>query len=294
MSGIKKNYEARQLLRNIYKKRPAWSHKGDFGTVLVIGGSNRLTGSPIFNAMAALRSGADLVYLIGNKRAMNVASQYMPDLIAEPLDGEFIPSSVSPALRRAETVDSVIIGGSLARSAQTYQAICTFIARCTRPMVIDAEAIRAIGQKIPTLKSKKIVLTPHADEFYALTGVRVRPELTHRKEKVLYAAKKYNVIILLKGAIDVISDGIHTFTNHTGTPYMTKGGFGDTLAGICGTLLARGADPLKAACAAAYINGKAGEYASKKFGEGTLASDIFKEIPRVIQASSGQRGAPMV
>ncbi len=232
--------------------------------------------------MAALRSGADLAYLIGHKRAMDVAAQYSPDLITEPLDGEFASSFLPQAFKYASRADAVVIGGSLARSAQTYHAIRDFVSQCKLPIVIDAEAIRAIGQKTISLKSRKVIFTPHADEFYALTGVRVKPNLGDRKEKVFSVAKKFNVVILLKGAVDVISDGSRVALNRTGVAYMTKGGFGDILAGICGALLARGIDPFDAACAATYINGKAGEYASKKHGEGTLASDMFEEIPKVI------------
>ncbi|MBI4272679.1 NAD(P)H-hydrate dehydratase [Candidatus Uhrbacteria bacterium] len=280
-SGYEKKVRGNVLLRRIYRTRSSWSHKGNFGTVLIIGGSARLTGSPTFNAMAALRAGADLAYLIGHPRAMDVASQYAPDLITEPLKSEFIFSSVPHALRRAKGVDAVIIGGSLARTPQTYQAIRNFLSRCVCPMSIDAEAIRALGKNQKILSNKSAILTPHADEFYALTGERVLPTVGDRKEKVQRWAKKLGTVILLKGSVDVVSDGTRTHLNRTGTAYMTKGGFGDTLAGICGAILARGIDPFNAACAAAYINGKAGEYASKKYGEGTLASDIFKEIPKV-------------
>jgi NAD(P)H-hydrate epimerase len=95
-------------------------------------------------------------------------------------------------------------------------------------------------------------------------------------------AKELGTTILLKGNTDLISDGEQTYLNKTGTPYMTKGGTGDTLAGICGALLARKVEPFEAACCAAYINGNAGKVAGMKFGEGLLASDLLEEIPKVI------------
>jgi NAD(P)H-hydrate epimerase len=95
-------------------------------------------------------------------------------------------------------------------------------------------------------------------------------------------AEKLKTTILLKMHVDIIADAKRTAINRTGDPRMTVGGTGDTLAGILGALLARGCDPFIAACAAAFINGVAGELAAKKFGEGMLASDMLQEIPKVI------------
>jgi NAD(P)H-hydrate repair Nnr-like enzyme with NAD(P)H-hydrate dehydratase domain len=91
--------------------------------------------------------------------------------------------------------------------------------------------------------------------------------------------------ILLKGHVDVISDGHATALNKTGDPCLTKGGTGDTLAGMCGALLAMGLDPFAAACSAAYINGLAGELASREFGQGMLASDLVSCIPKALKSA---------
>jgi len=269
-------------LTTIYPRRPAWSHKGDFGAVLVIGGSANHTGSPIFNASAALRAGADLAYLVGPKRAMDVAACSMPDFITHPLDGELSVRHVSYVLKLSRKATACIIGGGLARTPATYRAIREIIRKISAPMVIDAEAIRAVGQNPSCLNGKIAILTPHADEFFALTGVHVTQSIRAREKEVRTAAKRFSTVILLKGNTDIISDGSKCIRNKTGTPYMTKGGCGDTLAGICGAIVARGIDPLHAAQAAAYINGRAGERAAKKYGEGMLASDLLLEISSVI------------
>ncbi|MBI4250117.1 NAD(P)H-hydrate dehydratase [Candidatus Uhrbacteria bacterium] len=269
-------------LTTIYSRRSAWSHKGDFGAVLVIGGSSNHTGSPIFNAGAALRAGTDLTYLVGPKRAMDVAACSMPDFITHPLDGELSARHVSYVLKLSRKATACIIGGGLARTSETYRTIREILSKISVPLVIDAEAIRAVGQNATCVKGKIAILTPHADEFFALTDVRVTQSVRVREQEVRNAAKRFCTIILLKGNTDIISDGSKCIRNKTGTPYMTKGGCGDTLAGICGALLARGIDPLRAACAAAYINGRAGEKAAKKYGEGMLASDLLHEIANVI------------
>lgn len=270
-------------LRRIYKKRDKWSHKGDFGKVLVVSGSKIYSGSPVFNAVAALRGGADLALIIGHKRAMDIAASYLPDIITYPLEFDLNLYHVAEIIKLAEGFDSIIIGCGLARSEDTHKAIREIIRKINLPMVIDAEAIRAVAEEKDILKGKEIVITPHMEEFRILTGETFKPEIKDRIKKVKDRSIKLGAVILLKGSADVISDGKKAILNKTGTPFMTKGGFGDTLSGICGALLARGVKPLKAAEAAAYINGKAGELASKCYGESVLASDIFEFIPKVIK-----------
>jgi len=270
-------------LKHIYKKRSNWSHKGDFGKVLIIAGSGQYSGSPIFNAVATLKSGADLVMVAGHKRAMGVAANYLPDIITHSLEDELNSNHAAEILALSKKFDSLVIGCGLDRSAETYQAIGEIIRGVELPIVIDAEAIRAVAENREILKNKKAVLTPHSEEFGVLTGEEVKPEINDRKKKVKKWARELGAVILLKGYVDVISDGGKIALNKTGSPFMTKGGFGDTLSGICGALLARGVKPFEAAQAAAYINGKAGELATKKYGESVLASDIFEFLPEAIK-----------
>ncbi|MBU4331810.1 NAD(P)H-hydrate dehydratase [Patescibacteria group bacterium] len=269
-------------LKKYYPKRDLWSHKGQFGYVLIVAGSERYSGSPIFNGTAALRSGADLITLVGPKRAMDIAASFLPDIITYPLDGELELKHVPKILDLAKNFQSLIIGCGLNRSKQTYLAIREIIKSIDLPMVIDAEAIRAMAEQKEIVKNKKVIITPHSEEFRILTGEKVKPEIGDRKEKVKKWADKLKTVVLLKGCIDVISDGEKVVLNKTGSSFMTKGGFGDTLTGICGALLARKVEPFEAAQVAAHINGCAGELACKKYGEGVLASDIFEFIPSVI------------
>ena len=269
--------------KSIYFKRHPWSHKGQFGYLLIVAGSERFTGSPIFNAMAALRSGVDLITVCGPKRAMDIAASFAPDIITYPLAEELVPGQVKQILNLAKNFQALVIGCGLARNKITYQAIRLLIKKNNLPMVIDAEAIRAVAEDKKVLKNKKVILTPQAEEFRILTGESVKPEVNDRRAKVKKWAAKLKAVILLKGQIDIISDGKRVVLNKTGSVYMTKGGFGDTLSGICGALLAQGVTPLLAAQAAAYINGRAGELAAEEYGAGVLASDIFNYLPEVIK-----------
>ena len=272
-----------KILKKIYKKRDVWSHKGQFGKLVVIAGSKRHTGSPCFVGLAAYRAGCDLVYIAAPERSADIAANFSPNLITEPLEGDKLTKNhIEKIISLIEEVraTSVAIGPGLWREKETLDAIVELIGKINLPMVIDADAVRAVATKKGVLK-ENCVLTPHADEFGELTGIRVK-NLEERKRFVKEFAKKLNVVILLKGHIDVVSNGNKIFLNKTGSPFMTKGGCGDTLTGICGALLARGIDTFNSACAAAYINGKAGELASKKYKEGLLATDLIENIPKVI------------
>ncbi|MDI6807277.1 MAG: NAD(P)H-hydrate dehydratase [Candidatus Aenigmarchaeota archaeon] len=274
------------ILKEVYKPRPEWSHKGMFGRLACVVGSERLTGSPIFVGMAAYRAGCDLVFLIGPRRAMDVAANYSPVLITQPLEGKRLErrhvKNVISFIKEVSAT-AMVIGPSLWRAPPTRRAIIEIIKKVDLPMVIDADAIRAISAAKKILTKKKAIVTPHSDEFYALTGIKPSLHPEKRIKIVEEQAKLLKTVILLKGRVDVISDGSRTALNKTGVPALTVGGVGDTLAGVCGALLAKNIDVFTAACAAAYINGLAGEFAAKEFGVGLLPTDLIEKIPEVIK-----------
>ncbi|MBI1978573.1 MAG: NAD(P)H-hydrate dehydratase [Candidatus Aenigmarchaeota archaeon] len=291
-------YASRAMVKNIYKKRNPWVHKGQFGKLVVISGSNIHTGSPIFVGMAAYRSGCDLVYLTGPKRAMDVAANYSPALMTKPLEGDYLEGKhVEKILSfvKNSRATAVVIGPGLWRLDKTRKAINMLVEKIEVPMVIDADAIRAVGTIKEKLKNRKVLITPHANELLELTGVQVTENIKDRINKVREEAYKINcgkdntcplyppITIALKGNIDVVSNGKEIMLNDTGDPTMTKGGCGDTLTGIAGALLARKVDAFTSGCVATYINGKAGELAAKKYGEGLLPTDLIQEIPNVIK-----------
>src|SRR3989344_1449318 len=275
-------------LGKIYSTRPEWVHKGNYGSVMVIAGSNLYSGSATLAGVSALRAGADLVTVAAPERAANIAASTLPDLITFPLKGNHLNTRhVSDVLDIAHLrrINSIVIGCGLGRHQSTIAAIHTLIQKVIVPLVIDADALYALSLKPELAVAKQIILTPHAGELAILLGIeRVESEFENRLSLAKQAAIKYRSVVLLKGHIDIITDGHITITNNSGSIYMTKGGFGDTLSGIVGALLARGVGLLEAAHAAAYINGKAGEIAASNKGEGVVASDIFESIPKVIIA----------
>jgi NAD(P)H-hydrate epimerase len=279
------------ILKTSFPKKDPHSHKGQYGRLLVIGGSFIMTGAPVLVGTAAMRSGADLVYFIGPERAMNVAANSSPNFITYPLEGDFLEErdleNVFDFAQKMR-VTSLAIGPGLGREERTLKTIAEIIGGFDAPMVIDADALHALsgyGRIKHILKGKDVVLTPHADEFHEMTGEKPSKSVDERIDLVRDAAERMGATVLLKGKVDVISDGERVATNSTGNQFMSKGGTGDVLTGVCASLLSRKINKVNcftAACAAAYINGKAGDVSAKKLGLGLTATDVLDAIPDVI------------
>ncbi len=278
-------------VKKMYPSRPTQSRKYDYGLMLVIGGSEYYTGAPALAALAGFRAGLDMVRILAPKRAADIIASFSPVLAAYGLDGShlerkdvaFLVVRTMAAKEIARGNASVLIGSGLGRDEETQEAIKEYLAAVDLPCVIDADAIHAVAERPEVIAGKPFVITPHSHEFFELTGKEIR-ELPQGEKMALVKqeAARLQTTILFKANIDIVSEGKEVILNKTGTPYMTIGGTGDSLAGILGALLARGIAPLEAAAAAAYINGKAGELASKKFRDSLIATDVIEEIPHVI------------
>lgn len=289
---------SKNILRNIYKVRAPRARKYDFGLVLVIGGSEYYSGSPALSGLAAFRAGVDMVRIVAPRRAADIIASFSPNLSTTALEGKWLTEKHLSVLEEAtesakavtEGKTAVVIGGGLGRTRETQKAIRQYFSRVSVPAVVDADAIYALAQNPDVFKGRNFLFTPHSYEFFALTGKKVAGEfsLEERIRMVREQAQKLQTTILLKGEVDIISDGKNTAINKEGSPFLTVGGTGDTLAGIAGALIARGCGLFEAGCGAAYINGRAGAAASRKFGEAVLATDLIKEIYRVVSVNGAR------
>ena len=285
-------------LSTIYPQRPDWVHKGNYGSVLVVCGSKLYSGAAALAGVSALRAGADLATVVAPQRAADVASYTLPDLITYPLKADHLTTRHLASIAdvaHVRGVNSLVLGCGLGRHPSTLMVIQKLISKFAIPMVLDADALRSIAQKPQVVFGKQVILTPHAGELLILLAqstpsgdpqISLQQSFEARLVAAKQAAAKYHAVVLLKGYVDIITDGTTTITNNSGTPFMTKGGFGDTLSGIVAALLARGVGLFEAAHAAAYINGRAGELAASQKGEGVVASDIFDFIPQVLKGSN--------
>ncbi|MBN1322605.1 MAG: NAD(P)H-hydrate dehydratase [Methanotrichaceae archaeon] len=251
------------------------SHKGESGRILVIGGG-AYSGAPALTALAALRSGADIVTVAAPRSVSGTIAAFSPNLIVRGLSGDRLcPDDLDLLKDLIPAHDVVVMGMGLGRAPETKKALESIIPLCKRA-VIDADAL------LPDLPLRGIV-TPHAGEFRRISGLDLPEDGDQRRETVRQFASERNLVVLLKGHLDLISDGAVVRGNTTGNPGMTVGGTGDVLAGIAGAFYAR-APALRAAVAAAFANGRAGDlvYAEKDYG--MVATDLLEKIPIAMRA----------
>jgi len=272
------------LTSNTIKKyipiRKSNSRKGDNGKVLVVGGSYMYHGAPILSSLAALRTGADLVYTAVpkiNAQAIRAAS---PVLIVIPLaDSKLTRGSVNKLLGQIPAgIDSATIGMGLAvENIEALKLLIKSLIERDVCLSLDASALRK--DILPIIKGKNVVVTPHAGEFERLFGEKISD---NKKTMISIAekhAKKNNITILLKGEDDIITNGTKTLINSKKTPAMTVGGTGDVLSGIVASMMSRNRNIMEAAASAAFLNGQAGKLIQKQFGTHMIATDLIDVLP---------------
>ena len=269
----------------IVAKRKASSHKGDNGRVLIVGGGP-FFGAPTLAALAALHAGADWVTIAAPKSVSSIIASISPNLIVQPLSSEILVEEDVPVVSNLiKQHDVVVIGMGLGAEEATKKAVGKIIA-AAKNVVVDADGF--YGLQLP-LKDKHVIVTPHAGELSKIGGmegrVEVPPEANseERIEFVKEFSKLNKVVTLMKGPTDIISDGVRVKLTRKGNAGMTVGGTGDVLAGITGAFFAISSDPFKAATAAAFVNGTAGDLAFADKGYGLLATDVVENIPRVMK-----------
>jgi len=273
-------------VRRVVKPRNPYSHKGDFGCLLIVGGSDVYSGAPALAGMSSLRTGAGLVFIAAPKGTAPTIRSYSPDLIVHQLSEDVVTRHDLQAIAELLTKsDALVLGPGIGRHSETEAAIPQIIKTATdmnRPILIDADAIRAVAHTA-SYRYSNVVITPHAGEFKALSGMDAPERWRERVPVCVDFAKKNSCILLLKGHETVVTDGDRVKVNKTGNPGMAKGGMGDVLSGIIGTFLSQQAEPFLAAVAGAFLHGRAGDQLLKKKGFHMIASDLINELPAVLR-----------
>ncbi|MFC1754600.1 NAD(P)H-hydrate dehydratase [Thermoproteota archaeon] len=271
-----------ELVKSTMTSRDPDSRKGENGSVAVIGGGRIYHGAPFLSASAALRSGVDLVYLCVPQIITSAVRSLSPNIIVIPRpDVKITIGAVNKFLRWLPKVDAAVIGPGLDRQRTdgSSKLVRELLFDGTK-IVIDADALRT--DIIESAKNKSAVITPHAGEFARLFGIDLNLSLDSRMESVKKMASHSQLTILLKGKVDIISDGTNIALNRTGSAAMTAGGTGDVLSGIVAGLLTKGLEPFNAAAVGAYFNGLIGEKVAESKGLHLVASDMIENIPNVM------------
>jgi NAD(P)H-hydrate epimerase len=263
--------------------RRTLSRKGENGVVVVIGGSGVYHGAPFMTSMAAMRSGVDLVYLYVPEKIATPIRALSPSLIVTPYsDMKLTRRVASQILNSVPKADVAAVGPglALAKEEALNQLLRGLIERGLA-LVLDATALQP--HVLKDVRGHKVILTPHAGEFYRLFGALLSDKIEERVARAEKAAQEHQVVILLKGPIDVITDGEKVLINKTGNCAMTVGGTGDVLTGLAAGIRAKGVPPLEAAAAAAYVNGLCGDAAQRDLGLHILPTDMIERIPVVMK-----------
>ena len=268
----------------ILPKRPAVSHKGDYGKLLIIGGSVGYTGAPSLCARAAVRAGAGLVFLGVPRDIYEITAVKNDEAMPFPLpcdeDGRLSAEALPALCSRLQDCSHVVIGPGIGRSDGIRSLVCGLVEKATVPILLDADALWALSDDLTILRraKKPCILTPHEGEFLRLGGMLTGDRVGDARR----FASENACILVLKGhrSVCAFPDGEAVIIT-SGNPGMAKGGSGDVLAGIIGALL--GQLPLREAVTlGTWIHGAAGDLCAAEFGEyGMTPSDIIGNIPLI-------------
>ncbi|UCD55844.1 MAG: NAD(P)H-hydrate dehydratase [Candidatus Omnitrophota bacterium] len=267
------------------------THKGDFGHVFVLAGSVGMTGAAYLASQAALLAGSGIV-TCGIPKSLNVImevklTEAMTLPLSETRECSISLSAEKDILDFAEKIDVIAIGPGLSRHKETLALTRNLLKKINKPFVLDADGAIALTGYCDILKKRSAptVLTPHPGEMSRLVGKDIRVIQKSREKIASDFAKKYKIILVLKGHQTVVANSRgDTYINRTGNSGMSTAGVGDVLTGMISSFVGQGIDPYSAAAIGVYLHGTAGDIAAKEKGQFSLiASDLLDKLPQAIK-----------
>ena len=280
-----------QISTGLLPARKPDSYKGDYGRVLVLGGSRGMSGAVTLCGLGALRAGAGLVRVAVPEPIQSVVAAKVVEAMTVPLPagakGVLSAKALSAIAALLEWADVAAVGPGLSQDAQIRTMVRGLLGRVKIPVVLDADALDAMANAPALLKKTRasIVVTPHPGEMARLAGTDVKTIQRNRVETAQRFAQSFNVVVVLKGSETVVAapSGL-PYINESGNPGMASGGMGDVLTGIIAALLGQKLSPFDAARLGVYLHGLAGDIAAKEIGEiGLIATDVAARIPAAVR-----------
>lgn len=267
--------------------RDRTGHKGSYGKVLIIAGSRGMSGAAALSGLGALRGGAGLVYMATAESLVPIIAAIEPSYLTislpEDAEGRISIGAQRVLAPRLTEFDAIAVGSGLGQSDDLFALVHWLYRAASAPLVCDADALNLLSRmkgSLPAAGGPRI-LTPHPGEFARLSGASTGDIANKRSDLASQYAKQHGVVLVLKGAGTVITDGEQTAINETGNPGMGTGGTGDVLTGLIAALLAQGLAPFAAARLGVYLHGLAGDLAAEELSEpGTIASDLPRYLGR--------------
>ena len=252
------------------------SNKGTFGKILNVSGSEYMTGAAYLSSIAALKIGAGYVELASHEDCLRAVSSLAPEVVLSPIN------RISEIIK---TSTVLLIGCGLSITNEAVETFKNTIALAEQlPAVIDADGLNILAGHLDILPKNQVVLTPHLKEFSRLTKISVEKLKKNKIEIAKEFAKKYQVILLLKGHTTIITDGDITYLVKRGCPGMATAGSGDVLSGILVGMHGYNNASVLSTATCAYLAGVAGEFAQEKYTDIAMkASDTIEFIPSAIK-----------
>lgn len=302
-SALQLNLISAGEIAALFAPRPAASNKGNFGHVLVIGGSLGKAGAAAMAGISALRIGAGLSTIATAKSVLPTVAGFHPEVMTEPLqeteDGTISQHALTKLdeLTKGKTV--LAVGPGISRNPETAELVRTIISRRSILTVLDADGLNAFEGFAGKLagKGKSLVITPHPGEMARLTAMTVAAVQRDRINVARSFAQEHNLIVVLKGHRTLIAQpNGEIWVNTSGNPGMATGGTGDILTGMVAGLLAQHPDrAVEAVMAAVYLHGTAGDAARDNLGEHSLiATDLVRALPEAIRGVQAAAQKPWV
>lgn len=249
--------------------RKADSHKGDYGSGLLIGGSRGMTGAIALAGLAALRGGAGWVRLAVADRCLETVAAYSPCLMTIPLaddeHGRIALGSWDTLAGQLSKATCVAIGPGMGQSRELQQLVRRVVQQATCPLVIDADGLNNLAQLSNWTQgcSVPLVITPHPGEWSRLSGISADDRPRQCQAAIEFARQTQGVVVL-KGTHTLVTDGQTAVWNETGTPAMAIGGSGDVLTGLITALICQGLSPREAAHLGVHVHGRAAQIAQRE------------------------------
>jgi ADP-dependent NAD(P)H-hydrate dehydratase / NAD(P)H-hydrate epimerase len=303
VSNLKLNLITPADIAPLIAPRPADSNKGNFGHVLVVGGSLGKAGAAAMAGISALRTGAGLSTVATAMSVLATVAGFHPEIMTEPLPetdaGTISIAALDQIERLAKGKTVVAIGPGISRNPQTSELVRNLIAKVQIPTVLDADGLNAFEGRASELngKGRTLVITPHPGEMARLAACSIAEVQKDRLATARKFAREHELIVVLKGhrTLVVQSDGEAWF-NTTGNPGMATGGTGDILTGmVAGMLAQHSKDAFKAVLTAVHLHGLAGDVAREKLGEHSLiATDLLEGLPEAFRRTRARARERMI
>lgn len=262
------------------------AHKGTFGKVLIVAGSSGMAGAAILSGRAALRSGAGLVQVATPASVQPIIAAGNPCYTTFSISS-FSEAAASSVIEWARSASAVAIGPGLGQSPGVAAFVRRIVTELPQtPLLVDADGLNALSPFTEEFQNRTcpLVLTPHPGEFCRLSGKSMAEVQANRESVAAEFAARFGVVVLLKGAGTIVTDGRKLYRNSTGNPGMATGGSGDVLTGVIAALLGQKLPPFEAATLGAWVHGRAGDLAAASLGQiGLIAADLPEYLPYAFQ-----------